>query len=186
MALPIVTSLFMIAKTEIRIHETYVDYEPPINVSAIIHKLLSTLPEKYARGLDCVVLTNQLALSRKDRVGKYWSRGRKVHRSSVRGIYHRGKGSRLPYIELRVDRIVADLGRLDLRVPLFRELRIGSVLFHEVGHHIHCTIRPEHKEREAMADTWAAKLGFNFMRKNYWYLVPLLRIYGFMRRRQLI
>jgi hypothetical protein len=186
MALPTVTSLSMLANTEVRIHETYVDYDPPVNVSAIVHKLLSTVPEKYVRGLDCVVLTNQLALSRENRVGKVWSRGRKVHKSSARGIYHYGKGSRLAYIELRVDRIVADLTSLTLRVPFAREVCFGSVLFHEAGHHIHRTVRPEYKEKEDVAERWAAKLGFNFIRKAYWYLMPLLRIYWFMRRRQLI
>lgn len=176
----------MLPESEIRIKEAYRNYKPPVNAAAIIHKLLGTVPVKYLKGLDCVVLTNELALSRKERVGKVWSRKRKFHKSRVRGIYHRGSGSSLPYIELRVDKIVASLKGLSLRIPFLRDIAFGYVLFHEVGHHIHRTIRPEHKEKEDVADSWAGKLGGNFIRKTYWYLVPLLRIYKFMRRRRLI
>jgi len=37
-----------------------------------------------------------------------------------------------------------------------------------------------------VADTWAGKLGVNFVRKTYWYGLPVLKIYMFMRRRQWI
>jgi len=77
-----------------------------------------------------------------------------------------------------------------LHVPFLRDLVFGHVLFHEVGHHIHRTIRPEHTEREDVADTWAGKLSANFIRKRYWYALPLLipafKVYKFMRRKQLI
>ncbi|MGZ4833446.1 MAG: hypothetical protein ACXVZQ_11000 [Terriglobales bacterium] len=170
----------------IRITETYRHYTPPVNVSAIVRKLLGSVPEKYLTGLDCVVLTNETALSRKDRVGKVWSRKRKVHKSQVLGLYHHGSGSSLPYIELRVDKIVAGLKGLSIHIPFLRDIVFGHVLFHELGHHVHNTIRPEHDEKEDVADTWAGKLGANFVRKTYWYGVPLLKIYKFMRRRQWI
>jgi hypothetical protein len=171
---------------EIRISEAYRNYMPPVNASAIVRKLLRTVPEKYQKGLDCVVLTNEIALSRKDRVGRVWSRKRKVPKSQVLGLYHHGTRNSLPYIELRVDKIVAASERWGLFIPFLRDIVFGHILFHELGHHIHDTIRPEHSEKEDVADAWAGKLNFNFVRKTYWYGVPALKIYMFMRRRQWI
>jgi hypothetical protein len=171
---------------EIRVTEAYRHYTPPVNASAIVHKLLLTVPEKYLKGLDCVVLTNEVALSRKDRVGKVWSRKRRVDKSYMLGRYHHGSRNSLPYIELLVDKIVAASERWAFPIPFLRDIAFGHVLFHELGHHIHSTIRPEHSEKEDVADTWAAKLGFNFVRKTYWYGVPFLKIYMFMRRRHWI
>jgi hypothetical protein len=37
------------------------------------------------------------------------------------------------------------------------------VLFHEIGHHIHFTVRPEYREREDVADVWKVRL-----ERNYW------------------
>jgi hypothetical protein len=173
-------------ESEIRINEAYQHYSPPVNASAIVRKLLRTVPEKYLKGLDCVVLTNEIALSRKDRVGKVWSRKRRVDKSPVRGLYHYASRNSLPYVELRVDKIIAASERWALFIPFLRDIVFGYVLFHELGHHIHSTIRPEHSEKEDVADTWAGKLGVNFVRKTYWYGLPFLKIYMFMRRRQWI
>ena len=92
----------------------------------------------------------------------------------------------MPYVELRVDKIIAASERWALFIPFLRDIVFGYVLFHELGHHIHSTIRPEHSEKEDVADTWAGKLGVNFVRKTYWYGLPFLKIYMFMRRRQWI
>lgn len=171
---------------EIRINETYRDYTPPINASAIVRKLLRTVPEKYLEGLDCVVLTNETALTRKDRAGRIWSRKRKIKKSHVLGLYHHGTRNSLPYIELRVDKIVAATEKWGLFIPFLRDIAFGHILFHELGHHIHNTIRPKYSEKEDVADTWAGKLNANFVRKTYWYGVPVLKIYMFMRRRHWI
>jgi hypothetical protein len=93
----------------------------------------------------------------------------------------------LPYIELRIDRILAELNAVFLSIPHLREVAVGVVLFHEIGHHIHRTIRPEHVEKEDVADRWGKKLGVNFVRKQYWYAIPVLipaaKAYQFMQRR---
>ena len=73
-------------------------------------------------------------------------------------------------------------------LPIAREVVFGHVLFHELGHHIHGTIRPEHTEKEDVADKWAAKFNANFVRKKYCYampvIVPVAKPYGFMRRKK--
>jgi len=175
---------------EIRINEAYRNYTPPVNASAVVHKLLRSVPSKYLQGLSCVVLTNESALSRRDRKGRVWSRKRKFEKSLIVGRYHgvTRRGNSSPWIELRVDKIVEGLKGAPRWLPIAREIVFGHVLFHEVGHHIHRTIRPEHSEKEDVADRWAGKLNVNFIRKQYWYampvIVPMAKVYGFMRRRR--
>jgi hypothetical protein len=151
---------------------------------------LLTVPDKYLNGLDCILLTNEAAMPRSDRVGKIRSRKRKFDKSRVLGRYHPRSRSSLPCIELRVDKIVRGLPGIPLRIPLLRDIVFGHVLFHEIGHHIHYTIRPEHTEKEDVADKWAGKLNANFIRNKYWYalpfLVPASKVYKFMRRKQWI
>jgi len=55
---------------------------------------------------------------------------------------------------------------------------VGDTLYHEIGHHIHYTVRPEHREREDIADEWANKLNKKFVRRRYWYIYPLLFLLG--------
>lgn len=174
---------------EIRINEAYRDYTPSVNASAVVRKLLSSVPSKYLRGLSCVVLTNESALSRRDRKGKTLSRRRKIDKSRILGRYHGATHlGNSAWIELRVDKIIEGLKGAPRWLPIAREVVFAHVLFHELGHHIHETIRPEHTEKEDVADTWSGKLSANFIRKKYWYampvIVPVAKVYGFMRRRQ--
>jgi hypothetical protein len=164
------------------VKEAYKNFTPAVDAATIVQKLLDTVPEKYLRGLGCVLLTNETALSRRDRVGRLWKRRRKYSKSRVLGRYH-GSASP-PYIELRVDKIIRGLGAFYVRFPFFRDIVFGHVLFHEVGHHIHRTIRPEYTEKEDVADTWARKLNSNFLRRRYWYAVPLFKTYALMRRKR--
>jgi hypothetical protein len=170
----------------IRIAEAYRDYVPPVNATKIVRTLLQTVPAKYLVGLDCVVLTNASGLSRRDRIGRVKSRRRRYDKSLVLGRYHpKWRGGR-PYIELRVDQILKRLPRLVLWAPFFRDPMFARVLFHELGHHIHHTMRPEHLEKEDVADSWARKLNGNFLRKRYWYalplLIPLAKVYKWLHR----
>jgi hypothetical protein len=59
------------------------------------------------------------------------------------------------------------------RVSVLRNISFAKVLYHEIGHHIHKTSRPEFHEREDVADSWKHKLVRRFARKHYWYLRPL-------------
>jgi hypothetical protein len=173
--------------SSIDIKEAYRNYLPPINASKIVGQLLRAVPEKYLKGLDCIVLTNEASLSRRDRVGRVWSSKRKFDKSMILGRYHPATRSSPPYIELRIDKILQGLPALPRRIPLMRDAMFGHVLFHEIGHHIHSTIRPEHREKEDVADDWAGRINAKFVRTKYWHLVPLLvpasRIYRLIKRR---
>jgi hypothetical protein len=178
-------------RTAVRIVEAYRDYQPPFDATKLVGKLLVTVPDKYLRGLDCILLTNASGLARKDRLGRVWSRKRKFGKALVLGRYHGSSRNSLPYIELRVDKIAVGLRRTAfLGITLLREVAFGHILFHEIGHHIHHTIRPQSEEKEDRADAWAGKLNGNFVRQHYWYVLPVLipglKVYKFLRRKNWI
>jgi hypothetical protein len=51
-------------------------------------------------------------------------------------------------------------------------LYFSDVLYHEIGHHIHATRRPEHREKEDVAEKWKARLESKFILGRYWYFFP--------------
>lgn len=174
---------------KVKVREAYRDYTPSVDAAVVVRQLLDTVPEKYLRGLDCVLLTNEAGLPRRDRIGRVWSRKRKFDKSRVLGRYHGQTRNHSAYIELRVDKIVRWIDNVPAAF-LFRKVLFGHILFHEIGHHIHRTIRPEYKEKEDVADNWVGKLNVNFVRQKYWYAVPFITVavkaYRFMRRRRWI
>ncbi len=60
------------------------------------------------------------------------------------------------------------------RPPLLRYMVPSDTLYHEIGHHIHTVHKPIHEEREDVAVEWSRKLWSHFLRKRYWYLMPIL------------
>jgi hypothetical protein len=159
------------------VREFYNGYDAPAYVANTVHKLVSTVPSKFLRGIDCVVLTNQSGMSRRSRLGKVTSRKRRLPQSSMLGRYHPASPGKRPWIELFVDNIVPGLGRYRW-IPLIREACFGLVLFHEIGHHVDATSRPEFREKEDVADDWGKKLMGNFFRKKYWLLMPVRKPLG--------
>lgn len=160
----------------VRIVEAYHDYAPPFAVRLTVKRLLSGVPRKHLVGLARVVLTNAGSLARRQRRAKIWSRKRKVEIASCCGLYHgpwKGEGA---WIELFVDRMLADKMGCALTLPVSRDSVVGDTLFHELGHHIHKTQAPEHTEREDVADKWARQLRRRHSRRRYWYLIPLAAV----------
>lgn len=157
---------------ETAIREFYNDYQPPKYAARTVRKLIRTVPEKYLQGLECVVLTNQSGLPRKRRLGKVTSRKRSHLRSSIVGLYHPMHYGEKAWIELFVDKLEVGIYRY-WWIPLLREMAFAWVLFHEIGHHIDYTMKPEFREKEDVADDWCKRLLKNFFRKEYWYLIPV-------------
>jgi hypothetical protein len=161
---------------QVGINEAYSGYEPRIDVAKVVRRLLAQVPQQYLRGLDCVVLTNLSAQPRRRRLGKTTSRGRRVSQSRVLGLYHGKWQGQPPWIELYVDKILGRWPKWVLWIPFFRDFVIGQVFYHELGHHVHLSIRPEYREKEDVADRWAKKFIGNFLRREYWYLIPLSKV----------
>jgi hypothetical protein len=65
-----------------------------------------------------------------------------------------------------------------LWLPFFRDVAIGDVFYHELGHHVHLFIRPEYREKENVADDWGKKFMTNFIRREYWYFIPVFKVWG--------
>jgi len=161
-----------------QIVEAYKTYLPPFNAAKTVRLLLRYVPPQYVAGLKTIVLTNQQAMSHDQRRRKLWSRRRKVPMNRVRGRYFQAWKGNPAWIELFVDKIITDdfFSRMAMRIPLARAVGVGEVLYHEIGHHIHKTQRPEYREREDVADDWDPKMGRTFLRTRYWYLIPLLKL----------
>lgn len=162
----------------VKVTESYVNYSPPLDYSAVAKRLLATVADKYLVGLDSVVLCNLSGQPRKIRTGTLPRRGRRIKRADVAGLYHRGLQDRKAWIQVFVDQV--QMPRAFRWIPLLRDLALALVLYHELGHHAH-TIRPEYREKEDVADDWAHRFFDNHLRRAYWWLYPVLRLIRALR-----
>ena len=153
--------------------EAYRDYVAPFDVRHTVLRLLSRVDERQVRGVKAIILTNLEALSHGQRRRKSRSRGRKVSIDQVAGRYHPAWNGQQPWIELFVDQILRECPRWVLRLPPLREMLVGDTLFHEIGHHLHMTQVPAYREKEGVADGWVRRLSRRYLRRQYWYLMPL-------------
>jgi hypothetical protein len=160
--------------------------EPSFDVLSMVERIVDSVPESFLVGLTDVVLTNASTLPRSRRRGATKSRGRKVRIKEAGGLYHPATQQRGAWIEIFVDNVLNRRGRGWLsRTNWFRETELSEVLFHEIGHHIHYTVRPEHREKEDVADIWKARLQRNYIRQRYrWvrFFVSLLHLGGLANR----
>ncbi|HZP03732.1 MAG TPA: hypothetical protein VFB43_02445 [Terracidiphilus sp.] len=158
-----------------RVVEHYSDYKPPFDVKKAVEKMVASVPSEFLVGLSEIVLTNTASLPRKRRRSVTKSRGRKVKIIQAAGLYHAMYNNQPAWIEIFVDRTLANLRTGGLWWLLPRELDLEGVVFHEIGHHIHKAIRPKHKEREDVADVWKVKLIRIYARKERRILRVILR-----------
>jgi len=159
-----------------KIVSQYRDYAPPFEVEPIVARMLESVPSKYMLGLGEIVLTNASGLPRRLRRSVTKSRKRKASIAKARGLYYAAWQGRPAWIELFVDNILNWWGerRWSLKLTFIREILIGDVLFHEIGHHIHATVRPEFREREDVADVWKVRLKKQYNRNRHRLLRSLL------------
>jgi hypothetical protein len=136
--------------------------------------LLTTVEPNYLQGLGSIVLSSQTDLSQKKRRQKNWRLGRKISTSQTLGYYQRAWNGKPAFIDLYIDKIFAEVPAWTTCFPMVAFFVISAVFFHELGHHIHHTKRPEFKEPEGVADEWSKKFSVRAIRKRYWYLRPFL------------
>jgi hypothetical protein len=155
--------------------ENYRDFEPPAGFRSLVEDLLQSVPPKYLVGLKTIVLTNRDALSRDQRKQKVWSRNRKVRLAEARGAYYKATRTSPASVTLYVDNILAShVPPWITKVPLLRYCDLDTVLFHEIGHHIHAAHVPIYDGKENVAEDWSRTLKRRFFRRHYWYALPLL------------
>jgi hypothetical protein len=141
-------------------------YKPPFDPEPIVRRMLDSVPKHYLAGLGEVVLSNAVK-SRKRRVGL----------STAIGLYHPASRGNSAWIEIFVDNALRGWEEgWWLRVALVREGRLSDVLFHEIGHHIHRTVRPERREKEDVADVWKVRLQRNYNRQRFRWMGAIARV----------
>lgn len=163
-------------KPKIEICESYKDFSPPSWVHQSVTRLIEVVPDKYLNRLHSITLTNVDGLNHSRRRQKTISRKRKVAVRECRGMYHYKWQGKPAHIELFVDQIIHRWPLIVLKVPLFQDLLLADVLYHELGHHIHKTTAPEYGEREDVAEDWQKKLGRDYFRQKYKWLKPFRMI----------
>ncbi|HEX3584529.1 MAG TPA: hypothetical protein VH024_00935 [Candidatus Angelobacter sp.] len=162
-------------KPAIPIHENYGAYKPSLNARKTVESLIASIEPECLQGLGSIVLSTQFHLPRTTRRKKFLSRGSKYPTTAIQAYYQAQWKGQPAFIELYVDKILAPIPSWSARFPMVGFLTIGKVFFHELGHHIHLTRRPEFKEKEDVADQWSRKLMKSAFRKRYKYAVPMLR-----------
>jgi hypothetical protein len=160
-------------KARPEIVENYRDFGPPANFRKLLEDLLDAVPAKYLVGLRTIVLANQSALTRDQRRQKVWSRNRKIRLADARGSYQRATKSSSATVWLYVDNILRSEEPWFRRIPIFRYHALATVLYHEIGHHIHAVHKPIFDGKENVAEDWSKKLFGRFCRLRYWYLRPV-------------
>lgn len=160
----------------VEIVENYRGWEPPLDVEAVVQRLLSRLPEHYLYGLRSVVLTYAGGMSRERRRKKTGSRRKKVAIVRCRGLYHPKWRNEPAWIELFVDNILPGGSGPWVRLVPAQDFIIGDVLFHELGHHLHYTQAREHRETEAVAEDWEIRLLQKYVLRRYWHWLPFILV----------
>lgn len=158
----------------VTIKETYKDYSPPVSARKTVSRLLSGIPNTHLFGLKAIVLTNSGSISGERKRKKTRYKKKKVLLSDCRGLYHQKWSNEPAWIELFVDNICNRYPSWLLKIRFFSDSLFSEVLFHELGHHIHKTQVPEHKEREDIAEKWEKTLNQKYFRRRYWYLMLFL------------
>lgn len=157
-------------------------YVPHPRVPNDVHVLLCTVPPRFLAGLRYIRLTATTGFTRVRRRAKTPSRGRKVALVHTAGLYFREQQNHPATIDLHLDKLFGGTPSWALRLPIIRRLTLAETLFHELGHHIHATSAPEHREPEDVAERWKKRLYRRFVRQQYWYLMPLVYALLFFSR----
>jgi hypothetical protein len=158
-----------------KVIEDYRGYAPPFDVKADVEKMVGSVPPKFLVGLKEIMLTSTAGLPRKIRRGVTKSRKKKVKMIEAQGLYHPAWNNRPAWIEIFVDNALAGRHKGSFWWLLPRDLHLQNVVFHEIGHHIHFAVRPEHREREDVADVWKLRLIRNYNRQHHRLLRAALR-----------
>jgi hypothetical protein len=157
------------------IRENYKRHTPPTWVRPTVERLLRSLAPEHIGGLEAVVLTDSASIGKgkTQRVGK-----RKHLRNKCRGFYHpRSNSTGGAWIEVILDNVVpGTVPRPLLWFQLGRDFLLAETLYHEVGHHLEDSVGAAKRRGEAAADDWCRRLTRRHMRKNYWYLIPVVRV----------
>ena len=150
------------------VRSEFTDKTEPAWMRPTVERLLASLPEGYCQGLGVIVLTRTEISNNRPR-----SRRSRANRRGIRlGSYHPGWNGEAAWIELVVDEIVKELPKGLTWIQPFRDLVVGRVLFHEIGHHLDATNRSVGRTGEHGAIAWEKRLSRRYFQQRYSYLRP--------------
>jgi hypothetical protein len=95
------------------------------------------------------------------------TRARRQRQGAFLGRYHHAWQGDRAWIEIVVDLNVERVPRRYRGVQLFRDFLFATVLFHEIGHHLHSKIGALRRGSESSADEWALRLALSLFSKQY-------------------
>jgi hypothetical protein len=166
------------------VREDFESYTPPRWVRRSVARLLASLSSQHVGGLSAIVLTESLRVSggRTHRI-----RGRKFPARQCLGFYHARWKGEPPVVLLVVDNILSGRPAWFWWLPFTRDVMVGGVLYHEIGHHLNDTVGSLARGEEASADEWRRRLMAIHARRRSWPLrivrTPLLFLLRAWKRR---
>jgi hypothetical protein len=163
----------------VHVREDYTTYATPRWTRPTVERLLLSLYPSHVNGLSAIVLTD----SNKADARKNGRRIRGNRRGVVVGRYHPASVASQAWIEIVVDRVVTDLPQRLTWLQLVRDFGMASVLFHEIGHHLHATVGSAARGGELSADDWRLRLSAVHFNRRFWYLRPILPLLSRFARR---
>lgn len=151
----------------VRVSEYYAESKPGLNYASSIRQVLRSVPPKYLRGLDCIILRDEPSLTTDER---------RKGLLRCQGVYVRGKGRRPPRVELFIDNILDEWPRWARYVPILRYEMVHRILFHELGHHVQDVLYHRTSQPEAGAWSLANELSRHSFKKRHPLLVPFVKV----------
>ena len=103
----------------IRIEKSY-QVQIPLDVEALVRKLLHKIPSDHLLGLGSIILVDQVTHKRDQKSG---------------GLYWQRKGNELAKIEIGIATIYKGMPRFIFFLPFITKFMLANVLYHEIGHH---------------------------------------------------
>lgn len=158
----------------VKIHENYKNFTPNKAIKKSFERMINAIPSQKLKGLNSVVLTNNSAFNRKKKRRKTSSRQKKILLSNCRGWYTPGSYGQPGNIKIIVDKIQNYYPNWLFKFRFLTDMVLSSVLFHEIGHHIHLTQEPEFKCKESVAEKWNSQLSRKYFWKKYWYIIVFI------------
>ena len=156
--------------------EDFDGYTPPNWINPTVRRLFASVPEAHVTGLASVVLTESAKTRRipiRRRAGKKYQANQRL------GFYRSTWRGEPPGIHLVIDNILGQERGLAW-IQIGRDVTLGKVLFHEIGHHLNTRVGLIAASEEESAEAWERRLMRLHLRRRYWFLRPVVPILRFV------
>lgn len=127
-------------------------------------KIIKCVPDKYLRGINSIILVNQIVYKN----GK-----------SVGGIYIPPTKNEPAHIKIAIDVIYKGVPKFVFYLPFIKKFLLAGVLFHEIGHHNQLSnANLKKKDWEKHAEKFANKM----LKKVFWPWLVLFIPFNYLNK----